>query len=654
MTAIDFPLEAEEAAKQEFIFPAFIVRRAGGVYLDMRALSLATGGLELFVDRLFGEGMFFAGLDYAALQRLLYDPDWLSAMQNKTVEARIADKISEFKVERKALYHELRLLDDGKRAEYFFEPVSLTESYQVPVYGEPDEQGITPLIDHATKTRLVPAKLDFDEFVADMWLKGLKYGLDVNAIRAAIASSASSRITIAYHLAPTPGHDAEILEVCPDLHRDNSPRILLSGKADLRVFKNRFPQIGKGKRLLKKIPRVLGKPGYKVTGEVIEPSMPSDLDLYQLASLGTAVVQEKDGEYIAATMDGFLTIDIKSNLISVAEKIETDSGISIRTTGDLVLDVDEFVEHGEVQEGRRVEGKHMTFLADVFGTIISNGGNIFIAGCLSGGRAVSAGGNVTLGSNVSRSVILAHEGMVTVHYCEHSTLIGRIVNVEHAVNCEIIADEVNVELSEGCMIAAEQVRIGCAGERRGKETLVTLLIPDLTDIDGKIVELKKRIAEDKENNAKKIRELEALKADQDFAKYMTLHERIKSGAIKLTAEHAINWRKMVEKNAKSSAQYVKLRTELAVLAASVKDAGAELFKVVAEREALGAGIGCEIHNLNGQTTGQTMKCPNGADFFSGKTANDIRTLLHKMDSHKARIFSEDEGSINWKYHKSIS
>jgi len=654
MTAIDFNLDTSGTPKKELIFPGFVSRRPAGVFIDMRALTLATGGFELFVDRLFSAEMRFSGLDYGAFLKLLYDPEWLAVMQGKCAEAKIADQITDFSAERKALYHEVRLLDHDKYAEYFFEPVSFSETYQEAVYGKPDENGAAPIIEYVSKTKQIPAKLDFDEFVADMWLNGVKFGIDANVVREAIAKSTPSRITFARYQEPTAGSDAEILEVCPDLHRDNSPKILLSGKADLKVYKNRFPQIGKGKRLLKKIARVLGKPGHLVTGEIIEPKLPTDIDFYALASTGTAVNQEKDGEFIVSTRDGFLTIDTKSNLISVTEKIETEGGISMKTTGDLMLDVDEFVEHGEVQEGRRVEGKHMTFLSDVFGTVISNHGNIFISGNLSGGRAESMGGNVTLGNNVSRSIVLAHDGVVTVHYCEHSLIVGKEVHIEHAVNCEIIADEVTVELSEGCLVAAEKVKVVSSGERRGKETLVTVLIPDLSEYDLKIATMKKKIAEDQEGSDKRKREIEALKSDPEFAKYLSLHERIRSGAIKLTPEHAVNWRKMIEKHARASNQFAKLSSEMNTLDLGLKELEKEVARISSEREAMGEGICCVIDKVIGQTTGQTMKTNEGVGVFSGKSSHEIRTILHKVDSHKARIFSEDDGAINWKYTKSKS
>lgn len=649
MTSTDLPDDSSDTPQEELMLPGFVSIRPEGVIIDLRALALVIGGFELFVNRLFTGGMRFSGLDYAAFLKLLYDADWPAAMQGKSAEVKIAAKIIRFLPQHQTLYRAVKLLEGGNRAEYVFEPVSIEEIYDEPVYGEPGADGVRPVTGYVSKSRQVPTKLDFDEFVADMWLKEVKFGIDANVVRQAITSGTSGRMTIAWHLEPKAGRDAEIQEVFSGLHRDNSPKILRDGKADLRTFKNRFPQVAKGKHLLKKIPRVLGKPGYKVTGEVIEPKMPKDVDLYALALAGTSVEQAADGEYIVSALDGFIMHDEQLNSISVVEKIETTGGVSAKTTGDLKLDVDEFIEHGEVQEGCTVKGKHMTFLSDVFGNVISQGGNIRIDGNLAGGRAESSGGNIALNRRVSRAVVRARDGEVTIHYAEHSTIIGKIVRIEHAVSCEIIADEVCADVVEGCMIAAEKIKITSADECRGRESLVTVLIPDLSGFDQHIATLQKRIVEAQENSKAKVQEIESLKSDQEFAKYLGLHERIKSGAIKLTTEQAGNWRKLVEKNAKVANQIAKLNAEISTLGLSVKESEEELASATRERDAMGGDISCVIDKITGQTTGQTMKSTNGADVFNGMSGADIRAILQKVDSYKARIFSEDSGSVGWTF-----
>ncbi len=632
------------------IIPGFVSRRPEGVFIDLPVLRTA-GGFEQFVERLFTGEALFSGLDYGVFLKLLYDADWLAEIQDQCTEVKLAAEIVGFLPERRALYRAVKMLEGGKCAEYVFEPVSIEVSSEQPIYGEPDESGTASIVGYENKIELQPAKLNFDEFIADMWMKGVKFGIDANAVQQAIASSTPARVTIARCLDPTEGSDAEIREVSKHLHRDNSPRMLANGRVDLRVFENRFPQMVKGERMLKKLARKLGKQGRKVTGDVIEPRMPKDLDLHALASFGTCIEQEPDGEYIVAALDGFLSLDSHSNKVSITKKIETKEGVSARTTGDLILGVDEFIEHGEVQEGRVVRGKHMTFLSNVFGSVISQDGNICVRGNLSGGRAEATGGNVTLDKNASRAVILAYDGEVTVRFCESSMIIGKTVRIEYAVNCEIIGEEVFADKVEGCRVVAERIKVISSDERKGRETLVTLLIPDFSGVDQRVADLKKEMVNAQANIGTRMRQIERIKSDRDVSRYFTLAEEIRSGAIKLAEDRIGAWQKLVAKNAKAASQVVMLEEEIGELDKSIKASAAELSTVMHDRDGMGENIACVIDKVAGQTTGQTMKVESGLNFFRDMTDNDIRISIQKTDSRTSRFFSDDEGAVDWKFEK---
>lgn len=139
-----------------------------------------------------------------------------------------------------------------------------------------------------------------------------------------------SRVIIAVCLRKTDSKDATVVEVSTSLHRDNTPATMDNGKTDLSTFKNRFPQVLAGARLLKKVPRILGRQGYRVTGTVIEPGIPKDIDLHKIAAAGTRIEQAIDAEYVVAEIDGFLNIDKQSGQISVAEKLENRTGRKTR------------------------------------------------------------------------------------------------------------------------------------------------------------------------------------------------------------------------------------------------------------------------------------------------------------------------------------
>jgi uncharacterized protein (DUF342 family) len=97
------------------------------------------------------------------------------------------------------------------------------------------------------------------------------------------------------------------------LHRDDSPAILANGRIDLGFFKNHFPQVAEGTRLLQKMPRRLGQPGRDIDGSVLEPELPRDFEIEDLAGPGTRVERNAKGEFLVAARDGFLNIDKPSH-----------------------------------------------------------------------------------------------------------------------------------------------------------------------------------------------------------------------------------------------------------------------------------------------------------------------------------------------------
>lgn len=647
MASTDLSSDTTAQPQERLVVPSYVSNRPDGVFVNLQDLY-SVGGFDVFIDRMFSGGACFQGMDYALFLKLLYDNDWLAAMRGSQKKFKVAAAIIRFPQERQELYRPVKLLENNTRADYIFEKIYITVAYEEPVYGKMDQNGTPQITGYKPKTKQQLAKLDFDEFVAAMWLKGVKFGIEEEAVRKAIAKAEAGRITIARHLEPTEGSDAAILEVCPNLHRDLTPKILLSGQADLRAFKNRFPQVANGERLLKKIPKRLGKLGYKVTGVAIEPKIPKDLDLYALSALGTKVIKESDAEYIVAAMNGFLTLDTQTNKVSVTEKIETKSGISSKTTGDLDLSVSEFIEHGEVQEGRVVEGKNMTFTSNVYGNLISKGGNIRIDGNLSAGTAQSTGGNISLSRSLG-SVVRATSGEVTAKYCESSTIIGKIVRIQQAVNCEIIADEVYSDAVMGCLVAAKIIKLRSSNERKDRESLITVFIPDFSESDKCIADLQKKIYDDQARITAIMREIELLTADKEFARYIALDKQIKSGSVKLTDDQEYNWQKLATKNAKAYSQLMKLNDQINAFELSLKESGEELAKSTLARDKTGEGISCVIDRVEGQTIVQTMRANNAVEDFSKMSGADITGKLQMTGKDKNRIFAKTSGSINWKY-----
>ena len=144
-------------------------------------------------DHVLRGNYYFTDIDYALVIKALYDcgPDLPRSGTGEPM-VRFASDVAPFDPARRALYKAVKIID-GK-AEYYFEPVFLADP------ADPDGPG-------------QPATLDVDEFIADMWLKGIRFGIDVGAVRAAIAGGKAERVTVARRLDAAPGRDAQIVEV---------------------------------------------------------------------------------------------------------------------------------------------------------------------------------------------------------------------------------------------------------------------------------------------------------------------------------------------------------------------------------------------------------------------------------------------------------
>jgi hypothetical protein len=605
----------------------------------------ADGSFWSFVDRLFAQGARFSGLDYVCFQKLLYQPE---SLRQSGKELKLASEIVVFAPLRRSLYKEVRLLEKGARAEYLFEPAFLEVSYQEPVYGEADATGQTPIVGHRDKTRSDPTLLDIDEFIAVMWTKGVRFGIQVPAVANAIAANRADRVVVARELPPRAGRDAELQEQCEGLHRDDSP-LIIAGRADLRRFKNRFPQIARGQRMMMKVPRQLGETGFKVTGESVEPELPKDIDLNAYSGPGTQIELSNDGQFIVAVADGFISIDLDSNQIAVTEKIENKSGIHAKTTGDLSLSVDEFVEHGEVQEGRIVEGKHMKFTSTVYGSLVSNAGRIELEDCLSGGRASSAGGSIRIKMRASNASLEAIGGTIEVHYAENSTLIGDVVTIEHAVNCEVVANTLRVGLAQGCALAAHKVDIGTTDQRRGKATVISVLVPDPTEAHKKIAVLKAATAELERLVDVKAVEMKRGAADPEFAKFYALSEMVQAGQITLSSAQESSFRQKQSKHAGALRAMEKMAKEKQGLQHLLQAKQSELDHFKEAQNARVAGRGCTIREVVGETCVQQMRTNLGVSHFKGSIGNDLGKMLREGASTPQRVFQDDQGSLEWLY-----
>jgi hypothetical protein len=601
-----------------------IVQRSDGVYADPSVLGTTLGAA---VDRVFSGGQFFVGLDYGVLLKLIYDvgPDLQRSATGPTL-VRLASAIAPFEPERRELYKALKIRDG--QAQYYFQPVFRADP------DDPHGDGI-------------PDQLRVDEFVADVWSKGVRFGVDVVAVRQAIALSKSEWVVVARRLDAILGQDAQIIEVSEDLHRSDAPRQLANGKLDLMAFQNRFPQVQKGKRLLQKVPRKAGLPGFEINGVVIEPPIPVDVDMSPMAGLGTMVERTGEGEFLVAQQDGFLNVDTKTSQLSVGAKIVSREGVSARTTGNLQLSGD-FEEFGEVQEKRLVEGESITVHADVFGNIVSRGGTILLNQNLVGGSAINARGPIVVRGVASGAVIQCRQGEVRLARAESCIVSGTRVVIEHATNCEVIAEEVLIQQAEGCAIAGRRVHIEVAGPRKEYEMVVHALQPDSAQVDQVITAMRERVAQFAQVVAQRKQLMEELTSQPDVRKYLLLASKVRKKEITLTAEQMPQFQKMAQAVGPALKNISKVSLDIKA-AETEQQAGEALVNQLMEQRTACAGESrVRLDQLSGDTVVRAMVYqPDGSSLYDFPP-KDIKQRLRPVSSTGAVLFAGSRGPVDWK------
>ena len=602
--------------------PAGLILREDGIYLEGTA-SAAT--LLAAVDAVFASRFYFRGLDYRTLMDALFP--LRPAAEGLRPPVRVADGVSRFDAERQPLYKKPKM---GRGyAEYYFEPLWL-EEVELP------DGTIIP----ERQTRL-----DVDEFVADMWLKGIRFGVDVKAVAAAIQAGKPERITVAQDLDPTPGQDAIVVEVSEELHRSDAPRDRGDGRVDLLSFQNRFPQIQENMRLLKKEPPIPGLPGYDMAGRATPPAPPKDLVLGNWGGDGTRVEKYPEGEFLVSLRVGFLNVDAKSNRISITDKIVSKEGVSSRTTGNLELS-GAFEEFGDIQELREVTGSDITVHGQVYGDINSRGGRVVLGKNLVGGSVHNADGDIEIKGVASGAVIHSRTGRIVVSRAENCVISAPKVKVEEASNCEIVADEILISMAEGCAIAGRNVEIENCGPRKRMEMMIYVLVRDVASFDAEIEDLEGRVAGFASANAENQAEIERISALPDVRRYLALAVKLRNQELTLTPEQGQHLRKIAGAVAAELQAIAKHTQELQAGQTQHKLLSDRLERVIEQKIEAAGHARCGLHMLSGETTVRSMLYQGEAEPLYFLPPKEIKQRLRGTPSGDL-LHSASAGSLDW-------
>jgi hypothetical protein len=233
-----------------------------------------------------------------------------------------------------------------------------------------------------------------EDLTREIERQGIQYGIDWQACARGLEASTEGTLTIARGQPPVPGKDASV-----ELFFTTQQKVPVAvGEEETVNFRERFrfTAVEAGMVLARKHPAEVGQPGKGVTGEIIVPPEPRDIQM----TAGSGAVLSKDGLEIIATIAGRpVARGVKGRvIISVLPALMHPGNVDI-TSGNISFTGDVMIA-GQVEEGMSVEA----------------GGNIYIEGAVS--RAmVRAGGLIEVGGNVFSSLLAAGSTVALQQKC---------------------------------------------------------------------------------------------------------------------------------------------------------------------------------------------------------------------------------------------
>jgi len=294
-----------------------------------------------------------------------------------------------------------------------------------------------------------------------------------------------------------------------------------------------------------------------------------------------------------------------------------------------------------------VTGHNMTFMADVFGHVVSDGGKIELKKNLAGGEARSPKGNIVIEGTASNATIEAKGGEITLNIAHNTLIIGKKVKVQQAVNCDILAEEVEIEHCKGCAVAGRAILIRNADAWKGTETLVSLQLPDQTAWKLRRDDLDKQLMETRQTMAGKQGNQEQISNQAEVRKFLALRQKVEAHEINIAPAQEAGWKTTLLRFAPVLRQLDKLADEIRKLRDEEQYLCNQLDKLQATQSRAEAAVSCVVQNVQGETIVRTRTGPAEGLMFDALPPKELHLRLRDSGEAKEQLFSDDGGAFEW-------
>lgn len=310
----------------------------------------------------------------------------------------------------------------------------------------------------------------------------------------------------------------------------------------------------------------------------------------------------------------------------------------------------DIIEHREVPEGRVVQGHHMTFKSSVFGEVISEGGTVHLEDVFGWGHAQSHGGQIKVQKRAFNATLYAAGGRVQIDTAESCLIIGADVKVRQAINCKILAHKLRVAVATGCQIVARDIEISTAKPHKDEPTVITILAPDLPDLQPQIEPLAAEIDQLQAQVAELTRTIDTLKADAALANYLVIRGKLRTGLVTLTDDQAQGYQLMEQKFADPAKALESAVANKRPLAKTLNGLQAQIKSLQDERAALLADCRCRIAHIGGETLVRRSTTQHQDFDISQMPGETIPQIFVRNDPGALMVFSGKQGELAWVAH----
>jgi len=208
---------------------------------------------------------------------------------------------------------------------------------------------------------------------------------------------------------------------------------------------------------------------------------------------------------------------------------------------------------------------------------------------------------------------------------------------------------VSLDISEACAMAGKTIRVRIARARRELDSVLLVLVPDLSSYEVQITALhKKRAALEKSIAGHRAR-IEALRGENDVAKYLLLAGKLRNHELTLSPEQQVGWRRLAALVAPVVRTLVQLGEVVNELLAESNALSEQVKAVIDAREESCSGVMCAVEKVEGETRVSAVMVRLADPPLSALPGKDLKVRLRRTDATTKLLFAGVGGHFEWSY-----